>query len=147
MIFQCPVIDPPLCISYKNTNLVAVFLYDRSGTETAKAASSKGCCPCDLTIAASERWKIKVRYGCTVTNRRFRLFSLFGCKKAGSALSRLQPAGFPLLLACEASEIVNLLMPAGVRDDLAHKAKMLDSHVKATRMSQAESGMRQAVDV
>ncbi|WP_373928708.1 hypothetical protein QTN93_00890 [Sphingomonas aerolata] len=140
-------IDPPLCISYKNTNLVAVFLYDRSGAETAKAASSKRCCPCDLTIAASKRWKIKVRYGCTVTNRRFRLFSLFGCKKAGSALSRLQPAGFPLLLACEASEIVNLLMPAGVRDDLAHKAKMLDSHVKATRMSQAESGMRQAVDV
>ena len=45
VLCQSSVIDPPFCVSDKDTDLVAVFLCNRLGNKLAKAASSKGLMP------------------------------------------------------------------------------------------------------
>jgi hypothetical protein len=79
----------------------------------------------------SDRCFITCRDGCL-------LGLLFGFK-AGPAFSGPQPCGFAILLAGEASEVMNLLVTAGVKDELLHSGIVTHGAGAAAIMSRAES--------
>lgn len=127
-------IDPPFGIGDGETSLVGAGCHDnRIGDQARKAAGPDRRRPCDLPVAADKLRQIEMGDGRPVTCSSLRLLFLLVGDKAGPALGRLQPAGFAILLANKAVEIVDLLAAAGVSDALFHVADDAPPRLRGNR--------------